>query len=736
MKIFRKLDSAVYLLAETPLSITSNNKNGCVALSFESNNWANNFIKQNPEALRSRGIDLENPRLVPVADSYEFMIHCARQGFAGISLLSENDHKEFIFCARLEETSSLLPTALVYYDQDKLKIKTKFKEYEESAFRTVKEWQRYDILDKVSRNFAVNQPFDISNRNNLFEIRTKRNGFLSLFKVTCRGNFNSPDGSIPFFTSLDLVFEFLNNSDYRSHLVVFEGFKTNFNDLAIDISESTEELKIVKIDNFKARLQELNNPFMGFVVNPNGTRDSTGYGTLGTGDPDFQPTFYGVSGSWKVLKDNTFEKIEDRNFWDGSDTFYWNGINSYKLMSLDRSFSVEAKSTPYSNIAEHDISDLIESTFSDREFELSETNQGEDLEIDKKVESYIIIWWDPVTGEGKEYPIYFKSFFDLLKWVWKCECSQDFPIRKEGAFQCNGLIGVVASPDIEQEKNIHNKMKLQLSKMFKKVALNGYSPKDSDDLSALINTYFKTLHIDLIGYCKDVLWQTVDDEQLELLELMEIPEDYVNELFKDSYKMIDPHGAEEGVLISGSETWYRLSDKAKYFIASSLSQLKLLGNSPQLDYSLVSIGFVKALEYELVLLFRDFCLKNDLEGIEYDSEDFGEKGLIEWAANKEHSKPPTLGGFGKLIKPNERNKNQLRQILGEYIDGLKCGEFLTKRKFWDKGINKITHKYRNGGAHDSAISRDVAIESLNFILGGDRNEGLLPKLVSWKTNIN
>lgn len=728
MELYKNLDRAFYLLGDGPLSVLSDNKNGCVALAFETKEYAHEFIQEQIEALESRQVESLEIKLIQ--NSYEFMLECARHGYAGIELLSEEDQKSIVFCVRLEEVASTLPTAMSFNRDGVSKIKTRFKEFEETTYRSVKEWQRYDILDKVSAQFAVNKPFREWEHKSLFEIRTKNDEFLSLFRVPCRHNYNSLDGSIPFFTNIKLAIDFLNNPEFRTHLMFFAGFKSNYNDLAVDLSSSTDLFKIVIVDDVRERIREIDNPFMGFVINPNGQRDSMGYGSLSSGDKKYEPLFYGVSGTWKINGENEFEKIEQRDFWGGSDSFYWNQINGYKLSSLDRSFSSEASVTRLSEFTEHDIDDFVQSNFEDKEYEENQIFQANWTDSEEeKIKTYCVVWWDPVTGDGKEDPFFFDSVLDLIIWLWQYECSTDYPIRRDGAFQSSGLVGVPATRDKEYEKIIHTKIQDQLIKIFKRVSLNGYKPKDGDHLSGLVNSYFRTIQIDLLGYSKDVLFQLDGEEKNEVAHLLKFSDEFLESELSNSYTQFDELGASLGKTRLGDPVWSKLSTRAKYFVSSSLSQLKILGNSPQLDYSLVSIGFVKAVEFELGQLFKDFALKTDLNNVAYDERDPGERALVNISIEK-GGKPPSLGSMGHLIKPNQRSKNELRKKLGEYIDGLACGPYLTSNKFRKETIYKITEKYRNGGAHDTAISMNTAMECMNFIIGNEESEGVLKKLMN------
>jgi hypothetical protein len=289
--------------------------------------------------------------------------------------------------------------------------------------------------------------------------------------------------------------------------------------------------------------------------------------------------------------------------------------------------------TSYSNLTELEIDELIELKFVDKEFQFEEMDIDIFPEtIEEKINSYCIISWDPVTGEREDDPIYFKSILDLIVWLWQYECSRDFPIRLNGAHQCNGLFGVAGALDKDYEKTIHFKIRKQLINFYKKSSLYGYKTEDTFNLCGLINCFYKTIHIDLIGYTKDLLFQLDGNEKKEVLEIMDIPED-IEMTFNYKF-LIDSKGSKIAEGILGDYVMEKMSDRSKHFVSSSLSQLEMMGISPQLDYSLVSIGFVKALEYELGLIFKNFSMNNDLSKVDYDESDKAEKNIVEMSKNE------------------------------------------------------------------------------------------------------
>lgn len=514
MEVFKELSNAFYINTDKPFFATSGNQNGCVALAFETEKYAKKFITNQKEGFKERGIDVKKISLAPVGNVIEYMQACAKNGLAGIELLGDNERKSFVFGSDLDEISATLPTALIYNLDGKSYIKSSAGEYVENEYTTVTEWKRFDLLDPNTSTYATKQPFANWSHKLIFEIRTSDGGVLCLFKVPCRGNYNGIVGSIPFFSSLDLAIEFIHDEDYMRHLANYGGIKSKFKTLAADISKTTKEYQIIQIDDLKKRLQEINIGSMDYVINPNSTRDETGYGSC-----PFNKTkeaFYtGISGTWEIGAKNQFKKL-DLVMNSKKDLFYWNSMNSFDLKPLKKSFSSESKSTIYSNSNVKEVNKLVEDIFSKSKFKKTETAKLiTKVDSITKEENYILIWWDAITGEGQDKPVYFKSIFNLIQWLWHYECSTDAPIRINGSGSYNGNIGVVRALDLDAEQNKHEIIKTTLTKIFKRIALKGYTPMEGDNLSGLINLYFKTRHVDLIAYLKDANSQTKDGKKVK-----------------------------------------------------------------------------------------------------------------------------------------------------------------------------------------------------------------------------
>jgi hypothetical protein len=520
MKIFNELENAYFIDCNGPFYALSENKNGCIALAFESEKFAKKFIKDQKNSFEQRGLDIEKIKATCIQDSFDFMILCAKNGLAGIELLSEEDRKSFAFYIDLSQTTSDLPSALVYDNDDTLRIKTNSKEYKDTHPCALKEWQRFDILDPLTATYTNKNPFNNWEEKQIYEIRTTSDDILCLFKLPCRGIYPAQMGAVPFFTNLELIFDFLEDRNFISHLAYYGGFDSKFNTPAFDLSDRTDFFKIVKINDLDKRLREINIGGIDFIINPNGTRNETGYGRC-IHVKSKKALFSGISAMWEINKKNEFVKIKEKNTFRKVDSFYWNGFNPYKLKPIKKSTSPESSKTKHSHLKAKDLDLLIEDIFSDRKFKKSEGTQLTKKEAKKtKSDNYVIVKWDAISGYMLDGHVYFSSVLDLIQWIWQYECNHDYPIRTEGTAPHSGNIGIIKAFDLDFEKHQHEALRLALIAIFKRIVSKGYSPIEGDNLSGLINSRFKTIKVDLIAFMKDALLQTEGDEQIELQDVL------------------------------------------------------------------------------------------------------------------------------------------------------------------------------------------------------------------------
>jgi hypothetical protein len=127
--------------------------------------------------------------------------------------------------------------------------------------------------------------------------------------------------------------------------------------------------------------------------------------------------------------------------------------------------------------------------------------------------------WDAQSGDIIKNAAYFKSFTAVIEWLWQIETCEDYPNRinrKERLYHFNEFADSNASQREKANLLTHNVIKEQLMRIYKASVLDGYSPKLSEDLSALVNSFYRTLQIDILGYWQDLLLQTDGKEKTML----------------------------------------------------------------------------------------------------------------------------------------------------------------------------------------------------------------------------
>ena len=101
-----------------------------------------------------------------------------------------------------------------------------------------------------------------------------------------------------------------------------------------------------------------------------------------------------------------------------------------------------------------------------------------------------------------------------------------------------------------------------------------------------------------------------------------------------------------------------------------------------------------------------------------------------------NSKPPTLGNYPFVLDQKNKKISKVHELMYNFFENLINGNYWTSTDFYTITLNKITSKYRNGGAHDSSISYDTCIECMNCIVGTGNNDGLIAKIAQEKDNFN
>lgn len=579
-------------------------------------------------------------------------------------------------------------------------------------------------------------PFrDWEQGNCLYELRIGSE-FPFLSEVSLIGDWISLYGAYPLFTSEEKALYFSKHLLNRQQLGLL-GFPDNSN----EDNNDEESIKVIATSNLIETLRKVADamPFAHFCINPGTHRENSGYGRLSDfidSDKNSNCSFikmYSVAGTWKILPNNHFDLVESFEGWSGKDTIGWSGGQTLQLMPIGRSLTLTTPSfIQYSlqGLTDTEKEEILRHYLNSANYESFELFFPglSDPELSKDFDNFYIFGWDAVTGD--KYYLKVQSFFEALAYLASYERERDREVRINGA-SCCFLLGFSGSHDTKFEMERSNKFQLGLYRIGLRVFNNEYFPQDSENLVTLCNATLKTFHVEYMGYAKDLLWASSSNpEQLEeLLDNLHLNKEQWEEQYESGTLLVDPLGKKRCVERMGEDNWELLSPKVKGFLSTALADFEKRENSPQLDYAPISIEVVKSLEVELGLIFQQ--IKEWMNPTLDHYNNYEEESLKKFLSG-ENNKCLMLGQMSRLLKKPQNDTSPMRLELHSQLEKLSNVEFLTSNKFAKKQLQRVVHKYRNGGAHDSRIELKVCCECLDELIGTDGNPGSIPKVASWK----
>jgi len=469
-------------------------------------------------------LNFGEPHLLAVEDPWKLMRRAAGEGLAGITGLRTDTFQEwFMFMVRVEDAGAILPTVLT--SMRDIGWGPSLTRTGETHFphAHVLHWQRFDILDRVSGLWSIHCPFRGWNHGDmLYEIRSDQLTVV-LADVPVMGDWNSTEGAFAFFTNYEDARYYIEHSlgDGQNKMLSTEPGAPD------DRDEAMTSLRPETVHDLRKRLVEFAeiNPFAAWSINPNGHRENSGYGRLfdeeqhsmqsdSTGsDPTFR--LIAVSGHWSLQPKNVFRLEISSAPWTGWDTIRWSGGQALQFINLDRSF---AKDTVFEDIDLEDLTDSdAEAVVAQKlsmQYDMDAIWEGlpswsEDPE--GSLNHFRIIAWNTVMGEGADLPWRFPNVFDALCFFATHERLRDRSHRGAGASSWK-YIGFSGSQDEEFENLRSERFRRGLHQIALRIIRHGYRPKDADDLVALCNGILKTLHVDVAGYPKDLLWASPNEQ--------------------------------------------------------------------------------------------------------------------------------------------------------------------------------------------------------------------------------
>ena len=721
MKSFSRLNTSYVLtVGESLMPAATTYSEGAVAILFPTVKFATQFIEANRDDIESLGMG--TPGYSKVDDPWKLMRRAAGEGLAGLQSADQEYADSFMFMLRVEEAGADLPTVLAECVEDGIVNCLTRTGVRALSHAEVLHWARYDIIDRVSARWGVNCPFRHWDHGApLYELATK-NLVVLLAEVPLMGDWNSTDGAFAFFTTEEEARYY-----HARHLA-------NGRNRMIALGKSVEgdpallmaSLKPVKVSDLAGRLRELKK-IMGtaaWCINPSGHRGSGGFGRFWESNKGSNFQLRTVAGNWRVLPGNHFEKTDTPLAWTGSDTLFWSGGQSIQLLPLDVSFGTdpirtEATSTEMTEVeAEEWVADFIAKSTLEKIYDREHREPS--------LNGFFVKCWDSVTGDVYEPIPEFNGFLEALQFLAAYERDHDANFRLHGAVACSS-IGFTGTGDEGHEALCGERFHRGLILLGKRHLLHGYRPSYARDLVAMVNATIRTIHIDFAGYAKDLLWSSDSEAANDLLDTLGIEHEKWYEWRTGADALIDPIGKELVIERIDTTAWGNLDRKVQYFLSTALCHLEIQGHAPQRDYAPISIEIVKGLEVELGNVlegFREFLAGSVLAATKDDND---LAGYI-----YQNKKMPTMGSMSYILRQQEGELSPLRQALHDYIKSLPNAAFLTSNRFTKRDLQKVINNYRNGGAHDSAISEATCRSCVETLIGTKDCPGLIPRVAEWK----
>lgn len=267
------------------------------------------------------------------------------------------------------------------------------------------------------------------------------------------------------------------------------------------------------------------------------------------------------------------------------------------------------------------------------------------------------------------------------------------------------------------------------------IVSRGYQPQDGLDLQAISNATLKSFRITICGSIADLLASHLsgndpgNDEDFESLCVGLGTSSCLGRMIVDLLeKDVDPAARELLVARIGLPTFELMVPRTRQFLSTAFLQFEHFGRSTCVDYAPVSLQIVKALEFEIRALVAE-CVAMIDDGKFSSEPNKYEQTLID--ARSGHKERLSLGSLVHAIRKS-------RTIPGSpfeefHAEVTKRGaDFLSQEKTTKFILGDVLNRFRNGGAHDSAISLPTCEECIQLLVGTADVPGLLPRLLAWR----
>lgn len=642
--------------------------------------------------------------------TYGAMRELATHGATGIYW---QDTEQFAkFAVRSQEAGSLWPTVAMGVDEHgSLDGTTPIQAIRRAgpsiyAAGDLLLWERFDIIDRGLAALAdpLHPLLDWAMGSELYEIR-QGSSLLLWGEEPILGRAASVDGTLAVFSSPDYAARFAQGYHGRMRVQLNEA-----EDLHAD-------LQLVPVHDLALVGEELPLPGFSIVLNPGAPRVLAGCVIY----RDQEPCLLTAGATYRIKPNNQLDFIERSDSWLGVGSLHSSGAGEFALSHLERSFALpieRAHGQPTRSEREEEIETL-----------LSDENAPEPrfrTQLDIR-NAYVVCIRNVIGRDCIAFS--FSSHEEAAAWLVQHERQVDQLTRAEGESDYWGM-GYSGSDDIAAEQRVSAHFRQAIQAVLIEADARGYTPMLSDHLMTLANRTFRSISIAAMGYVGDLAWRmSAVDGQLDSLD----PDSWEGFPFHASEleewrESIQLEPDEQGLQLVRQrlgDLTDRLEVVSKLSLANAMIDRQNRGNSPAMDYAMVSVGVVKALEVEmgaLFRLFRDYAVVTP-QPAGNDSEN--DQILTKFLKG---GKAPALGSMRHLLKTTDAG---LQLEWTDYLDSIEGGRELRTSRF--RGfLQKSCDRYRNGGAHDRPIALQTAEACVQDMLGSTATPGWLSKVIQVK----
>jgi len=213
---------------------------------------------------------------------------------------------------------------------------------------------------------------------------------------------------------------------------------------------------------------------------------------------------------------------------------------------------------------------------------------------------------------------------------------------------------------------------------------------------------FKLRCISLCTNAADVLISHIPDDARpsdRLMQEMGLPEELREHLIEWIEADVDPEGDQLLRHRVGDEMAAGLAARTRLFLATALIQFDGLGKSPCIDYAPVSVQVVKALEFEMRELAA--AAVRGFAPPETQPASREEETLFHVLANRRDM--VSLGSITHAFKATRKAQAGILRHAANQLTTFGMLD-LTQPRTVRLILNDVLNRFRNGGAHEIAIS--------------------------------